>query len=193
MLLTYLAIFTFFIFVIICCVLIFECKLLKPDKNTVMKEDNFIVSAPKSSLWVMVLFVFTLGSLASLVLHLISRANFLPALLWVVFIIFIGLAIYLIYGVVYYISYETKVEGNIIRHTELFYPEFTFTFNDIKRARYGYRVGNLMLIVSNSTEVFLEAEDHFVGFDLFVSCVENKASVSIENRDLAAKHRKTSQ
>jgi len=179
------ALVVFLTFFMICYVLFFISKILKPDKGRVMKEDHFTVSVPRASLVVMLLFVFTSGSLASFALYLIPRVSFHPSLLWAVFVILFGIAIYLIYGVIYYMSYETQVKGNEIRHKEIFYPEFSFTFDDIRGARYGRRVGNLMLILSNSTEVLLEAEDHFAGFDLLVSSVEKNASVRIEEKDIA--------
>jgi len=150
-----------------------------------MKADRFTVSASKTTFVVMTLFIFTSGSLSSLVLYFIPRVNFPQAILWAVFIILFGFAIYIIYGVIYYMSYVTRVDGDEIRHQELFYPEFAFTFKDIKRARYASRMGNLLLVLYNDTEVFLEAEDHFYGFDLLVSSVENKASVRIEEQDIA--------
>jgi len=181
------SLFVFFIFVMVCYSLVFISKLLKPNKSKTINDgyDYYIVSAPRSSLWAMVIFIFIIGSLSSIILLLIPISGTLSLLLWLIFVILVGFAIYLIYGFIYYMSYETKVEGNKLKHKELFYPEFTFTFKDIKGARYGRRVGNLMLVISNNQEVLLEAEDHFTNFDLLVSNIENKASVRIEDKDLA--------
>ena len=179
-----LALFIFIGFAWICGVFVIKISMHNtPSKDEDITEDNFIVYAPRMSLLAMVLIVFASGSLASLALFLIPRLTEMFFVLLLVFsFIAIGFAVFCAYGIIYYMSFRTIVNGDKFSHKELFYPEFTLTVKDIKRAEYGKRIGNIMLILYTNTETILEAEDHFVGYDKLISYVERKASVRIMNQ-----------
>ena len=184
MLLSNLSLLIFVGVVWVCGVLVIKISLHNtPYKNEDATEDNFIIYAPRISLLAMVLIVFVSGSSASLALYLIPRLaeTFLLILLLFAFVA-VAFAIYCIYGIVYYMSFKTVVNGDELRHKELFYPEYSFTVKDIKSAEFGRRVGNVMLILSTNTETVLEAEDHFVGYDLLIDYIERKGSVRIINQ-----------
>lgn len=184
LLLTNISILVYVGFVFVCAVL--ACVVSVHNSHAKGKdatEDNFIIYAPRISLLAMIFIVFISGSSASLALFIIPRVPDTFLLLLMVFsFAAAAFAVYCIYGIVYYMSFKTVVNGDELRHKEIFYPEFTFTVTDIKSAEFGKRVGNVMLILSTNTEVILEAEDHFVGYNLLIDYIERKSSVRILNQ-----------
>jgi len=154
-----------------------------PNEGRIINEDNFIVFTPGLSLAALAILIFISGSFASLILfiaHRVTIFSWVLWLLWALFFVSIALTIYLIYGAIYYMSFKTNIHNDELRHKELFYPEFTFTFRDITRARFSRRMGNLILILYTETETLLEAEEHFVGFDLLIAAIERKGIIRIE-------------
>jgi len=171
----------FFGFIGICFILILIAEFhVISNKAKTMNEDNFTVYASRSAFFTVIFFVFLSGSLASSILFYIPIFDNYSSLLWLLFFVFIAVAIYFIYATIYYRSYETYVSGDELTHKELFYPEFTCSFSEIKSARFSNRMSIIILKLYTDDDTILEAEDYFVGYALLKRCILRKG-VKLEN------------
>jgi len=167
--------------VVTCSILAYRVNLkINPNMKMNITEDDFVVFVPKVSLYALILIVFVSGSIVPLAVFFVPKAGNFALALWVVSIVAAAFTIYCVYGVIYYMSFVTYVCGNGIRHKELFYREFTVTFNDVRRAKYGRRMGSEKLILYTDKDIILEAEEHFVGYQSLLNIIERKGGLKIE-------------
>ena len=143
-----------------------------------MNEDNFVLCVPKVFQWFAV--VTTLGLLVfAASVFFASRGDYNPGTGLTVSLIIIAIAIYFVYLSAYHILYKTCITGNEIQHRELFYPKYTYTFDEIKKAQLKRKRSGTFLTVYSETETLFVVEPTYIGYSLLISRLEREG-VNIE-------------
>ena len=160
---------------------IFGSAIHKRHKsNRKMDEDNFVLRVPKVFQWFAVLITFCLLVVAIFVFFA-SRGDYNSTAGLVVSLVVVAAAIYFLYLSAYHILYETRITGNEIRHKELFYPEYTFTFDEIKKAQFKRSGAGTFLTVFSETETLFVVEPSYIGYSLLLSRLDREG-VRIESK-----------
>ena len=148
--------------------------------NRKMDEDNFVLRVPKAFQQFAVLATFGLLAFAIFVFFA-SRGDYNPSVGLIVSLVIVAVAIYFVYLSAYHILYETRITGNEIRHKELFYPEYTFTFDEIKKAQIKRNGAGTFLTVFSETETLFVVEPSYIGYSLLLSRLDREG-VRIESK-----------
>jgi len=152
----------------------------KKIKQEDMCEDNFILRVPVWGLLSNVISVLVLGVAAIFSALFINQETEGSIVFWVLPLALVGGALFYTYSAVYHASFKTQVKGKNISHREIFWPTFTFTFNDIKGAQLRHLPGHYSRLTLYSRtpfkgkETLLIADGAYIGYGLLLARLEKE-------------------
>ena len=147
--------------------LVMEKRAGKEEKG--MTEDRFVVHQGKITVWI--------GIICTLFFGTMLAVSFIYDEKWWAYAGFSAFMLLGVFLAVYSISWKVSVKGDEIRVSSLFKKARIFTFDTIKTVK--VRVHRLYqtqvkLVVSSESEKLMCIESHCVGYNLFVSRLQQK-------------------